>query len=170
MLTFEGLRKLFSDEKASSKLVFLPDNFFEEVKEYLDSKSKMAAQEDAWELTEARNILEGLLSTRERKIAALALYAARDNVEIENIHPAEKAFFDEIVQACREYGQKRKELVESKPLMLAFVAFLEPLETFVGIDMLNYGPFSKGDLATIPEENARLLIERGAAKEIGRKE
>ncbi len=168
MLTFEGLRKLFAEEKAGSKLVALSETFFDEVKEYLESKGRMAGQEGAWEITEARNIIEGLLSTRERKLLALALHAARDGIEVENIHSIERGFFDEIVQVCKKYAEKRKGLLESKPIMMSLIAFLEPLEAFVGIDMRTYGPFAKGDLATMPEENTKLLVEKGVVKEIAK--
>jgi DNA replication initiation complex subunit (GINS family) len=46
------------------------------------------------------------------------------------------------------------------------VAFLETLPQFVGVNMKNYGPFERGDMATIPEANARLLVEKGIVKQI----
>ena len=40
------------------------------------------------------------------------------------------------------------------------VKFLVDVPEFVGIDLREYGPFSKGEIAEIPEENANVLIER----------
>jgi len=34
----------------------------------------------------------------------------------------------------------------------------------VGIDMGHYGPYKAGDIATVPEENARVLVEKGSAE------
>lgn len=46
------------------------------------------------------------------------------------------------------------------------VRFIRPMEQFVGIDMARYGPFQEEDIATLPLENARSLIQTGDAIEI----
>ncbi|HEY7507340.1 MAG TPA: hypothetical protein VH621_07000 [Nitrososphaera sp.] len=46
------------------------------------------------------------------------------------------------------------------------VRFLQPMESFVGVDANKYGPFQREDIASLPFENARSIIEGGAAVEI----
>lgn len=46
------------------------------------------------------------------------------------------------------------------------VRFLKPTEAFVGIDMGRYGPFQPEDVASLPFENARSIIENGGAAEV----
>jgi DNA replication factor GINS len=46
------------------------------------------------------------------------------------------------------------------------VRFLEPMEQFIGIDMTKYGPFREEDVAVLPFENARSLIENDKVVEI----
>lgn len=46
------------------------------------------------------------------------------------------------------------------------VRFLKPTEAFVGVDMSKYGPFQLEDVASLPFENARSIIEGGAAVEV----
>ncbi|HEY3094602.1 MAG TPA: hypothetical protein VGJ42_02465 [Nitrososphaera sp.] len=46
------------------------------------------------------------------------------------------------------------------------VRFLRPTEAFVGVDMNKYGPFQQEDVASLPFENARSIIEGGAAVEV----
>ena len=46
------------------------------------------------------------------------------------------------------------------------VRILKPTEAFVGIDMNKYGPFQQEDVASLPFENARLIIEGGGAVEV----
>lgn len=41
----------------------------------------------------------------------------------------------------------------------------EEVPEFMGTDLETYGPFEEGDTATIPEENAEILINRGNAEE-----
>jgi DNA replication factor GINS len=54
-------------------------------------------------------------------------------------------------------------LVHSRKVI---VRLLKPIEQFIGVDMNKYGPFLKEDVAVLPFENARSLIEDGTAEEI----
>ena len=46
------------------------------------------------------------------------------------------------------------------------VRFLKPIEAFVGIDMNKYGPYQQEDVASLPFENARSIIDGGGAIEV----
>jgi DNA replication factor GINS len=46
------------------------------------------------------------------------------------------------------------------------VRFLKPIEAFVGIDMNKYGPYTQEDVASLPFENARSIIDSGGAIEV----
>jgi DNA replication factor GINS len=54
-------------------------------------------------------------------------------------------------------------IIRSKMII---IRFLEPIDQFMGVDMEKYGPFIKEDVAILPFENARSLIERKVAIEI----
>src|SRR5919197_1882324 len=45
------------------------------------------------------------------------------------------------------------------------VRFLKTMEQFMGVDMKKYGPFQQEDVAVLPIENARSLIDNGEAVE-----
>jgi DNA replication factor GINS len=49
---------------------------------------------------------------------------------------------------------------------MTIIRFLESTDQFMGVDMAKYGPFIKEDVAILPFENARSLIERNVAVEI----
>ncbi|HEY7227538.1 MAG TPA: hypothetical protein VH481_05375 [Nitrososphaeraceae archaeon] len=49
---------------------------------------------------------------------------------------------------------------------MIIIRFLESIDPFMGVDMAKYGPFIKEDVAILPFENARSLIERKVAVEI----
>ncbi len=53
--------------------------------------------------------------------------------------------------------------VHSKQIV---VRFLKPMEQFMGVDMKRYGPFRQEDVAVLPFENARSLIENNHATEV----
>jgi DNA replication factor GINS len=46
------------------------------------------------------------------------------------------------------------------------VRFLKPMEQFMGVDMKKYGPFQQEDVAVLPLENARSLMDNGEAIEV----
>jgi DNA replication factor GINS len=46
------------------------------------------------------------------------------------------------------------------------VRFVKPMEQFIGVDMNKYGPFQQEDVASLPFENARSLIEGRTAVEV----
>jgi DNA replication factor GINS len=54
-------------------------------------------------------------------------------------------------------------IIRSKMII---IRFLESMDQFMGVDMAKYGPFIKEDIAILPFENARSLIERKIAIEI----
>jgi DNA replication factor GINS len=46
------------------------------------------------------------------------------------------------------------------------VRFVQEIPAIIGSDMNTYGPFKAEDIATLPPENARILIKQGAAMEV----
>lgn len=54
-------------------------------------------------------------------------------------------------------------IIRSKMIIIRFMEFTDQ---FMGVDMAKYGPFIKEDVAILPFENARSLIERKVAVEI----
>jgi DNA replication factor GINS len=54
-------------------------------------------------------------------------------------------------------------IIRSKMII---IRFLESTDQFMGVDMAKYGPFIKEDVAILPFENARSLIDRKVAVEI----
>jgi len=158
---------MMTDEKNSKKLLNLPENFFDEAKAYLENKAKFAnTKEDAWELDSARRVLQDLLEIREGKLLSIALSYIRAGLEPGSLTREEKEFFDSVVGEIKQFQEKRREIFEGKKEKMQAVAFLEALPQFVGVDMKNYGPFERGDMATIPEENAKLLMEKGIVKQM----
>jgi len=165
MITFEALRRVFSEEKGSQALADLPENFFEEVKQYLGEKAKLVGKEDGWELASAKTTLEELLNIRERKIVNMALYSARSGIISETLKGREQEFFNELVAVLSGFQDYKKSLFDPK-IRLMLISMHADIPRFVGMDMGNYGPYAAGDIANMPEDNARLLIEKGAAKEM----
>jgi DNA replication factor GINS len=66
--------------------------------------------------------------------------------------------------------QGRPKVLESISLRIlskqAVVRFIKPMEQFIGVNMAKYGPYHEEDVAVLPFENARSLMENGIAVQL----
>jgi DNA replication initiation complex subunit (GINS family) len=167
MLTYETLREYTIKEKNSPKLIELPESFFQEARAYLENKAKVSeGKEDLWELDNSRRMIQDLLDSRETKLLKLALVFVRAGVTPGKVMPEEKEFFDNIVQNIKSFQDARRDTVEGKREEMGTVAVLDEVPRFIGVDMKEYGPFNKGDIARVPKENSNLLVSKALAKPI----
>jgi DNA replication factor GINS len=51
-------------------------------------------------------------------------------------------------------------------MMQVLVRFVKPMEAITGMDNTRYGPFQEEDVAVIPFENAKTLMEKGIVVEL----
>jgi len=167
MLTDDTIRRIFEDEKNSPGLTRLEDDFFGQVKEYLEKKKKMMRDEtDQWAMEAVKRRLKTIFQRRERKILGAAHGFIDSGAIPDNMTPEEKELFDRVVECISSFQKKREEKLEKKDEKLLLVTFNEEVPMFVGINMKGYGPFKKGDVATLPEPNAELLVKKGIAEKV----
>lgn len=163
MLTYESIRKILDEEKATGRLTNIPDSFFLEAQSYLEKKSKTAEEE--WRTDSAKRRLNDIIEIREKKIINSAINAVKANVAIDNLTPEEKALFESVVQSIKTFRQNVQKSMEPKEKEEP-IAMLQDIEQFVGLNMKNYGPFKAGDIATLPKPIAELLISKGFAEKV----
>jgi DNA replication initiation complex subunit (GINS family) len=171
-ISFEYLRKILNEEKKSQNLTKIPEDFYEVVKQYIEGKKKLAKErKDEIELRNIERIIENIFNLRERKIVNFAIMYARAGVQPSNLTSEEKVFFDnlvELIKRRREILKNIKTALEEKEEKKEFeilVVFKQDFPAFVGIDGQTYGPFKKGDIAKLPEENRKILVEKGIVEE-----
>ncbi len=74
---------------------------------------------------------------------------------------------DEVVAAASRGRPKVLEAISARMReKRIIVRFVKPMEKFIGVDMTKYGPFQQEDIATLPLENARSLVEAGVAVQV----
>jgi len=161
-ITFELIRKIQREEQRVPKLTKLPENFYQNLKDYLDQKRKLPDKKVALESKNIERLIEDVFNRRERKILNQAIITARINIPPENLTKEEKDFFNQLVSLIK---QRRKLELNSifalrKEELVSLVVFKEDTPEFVGSDEKTYGPFKKGDMAKLPEENIKVLLER----------
>ena len=74
---------------------------------------------------------------------------------------------DEVMTALTKGRPKVLESISARMRSKQMVVrFLKPIEAFVGIDMNKYGPYMQEEVASLPFENARSIIDSGGAIEV----
>ena len=66
-----------------------------------------------------------------------------------------KLIKDQVIQVERKEKPKK-----------VLVRFVQEIPAIIGSDMNMYGPFRAEDIATLPPENAKILIKQGIAMEV----
>jgi len=162
---YEKLEKAWLRERASDELQPLEPSFYKEMKEWIEKLRKEAVYSNAImrrvlekQAEICETMLTSLLRMRAVKVAAL-LVSDKVPEKVE-----EELQFLKSVLGVKELEREiptieRREEIRGIPLVL--VTFKSQVPAFVGVDLAVYGPFSEGDVAHIPEENARILARRG---------
>lgn len=171
-ITFEYIREIQREEQAKPSLAKIPEDFYDKVKAYVREKKKLAQKKkdrvETIELKNIQRILQDIFERRETKIMNHAIIAARTGVLPQNLIQTEKEFFEAMVEYLK--NQKGRILEDTTEKIESIesikIEFLEDVLEFVGIDLKKYGPYNKGDIATIPKENAELFVKANKAKVI----
>ena len=167
-ITFDLIRRIQREEQRSPKLADIPAGFYDSVTSYINQKRQIA-KEDRKGVLEVKNIerlVEDIFDRRERKIVTAAVNAARTNIQPEGMVDEERDFFDLVTATIRQRRDSnlKKIMTVEKGEKSDLIVFKDEVPEFVGSDMKNYGPFKKGDIAKLPSENMKILIDQGMAE------
>jgi len=175
-IDFDELRRIHRLEKNTSKLVDVNDDFIdsleafveEEKKNYLTSLKNFSASE-ARAFTNLKRIIEEIFLLREKKILNKALIASHTkDVENTNMAKQELEVYKKMLKILNDHSALYINLFgeKEKTIALVDVEILKDVPTFVGTDMKEYGPFSKGDKVGLPKKVSKLFVARKIANEI----
>ncbi len=132
------------------------------------------------QLINIKKVLKDLYSQREQKIISLALNKSKTNsslIDTSQLLPKEKQMFEKLSIQLNEYRdeffdlfeenkeyqlaqeeQKTEPTNENIPKDTVKVEFLTRVDTFIGRELEEYGPFDEGDTAELPKELAEILV------------
>jgi len=178
---YDELFEAWKKEKMNEEIQPLPKDFYKRLTEYirkireeqrmLDEKTVkgnlMKKEEE-----NVRKMVEELIQTRHDKIIQIAREGripptTNLTEEEENWFRDSSLRFESFKKFIEKILQGRLEKVENdlKGEFLV-VRILREIPEIIGADMKTYGPFKPEDIASLPAENARILIKQGAAMEI----
>lgn len=169
-ITFELIRRIQREEQRIQKLTKLPENFYKTVNDYLFQKRQLTLKDDrkiVLEMKQIERLIEDVFNKRESKILKFAIIAARSHGQPENMLEEEKTFFNSLVKLIKDRRDENisRVLQSERGEKETLILFKEDVPEFVGSDLKTYGPFKKGDVAKLPEDNMKILVERGVVEE-----
>ena len=178
MITYNEIYESSRKERYSEQLQPLPKNFIQEVSVYLKDKKEIAGKEDdvfsdviiktKKQLENAITLFKELMLRRRKKILNLVLVAAEIGIskqDFENMLPVEKELFEELMKGIDITDKKLSEVLNGKKEETnEMILFIDDVEAFVGLEGEKIGPFEKGQMANLPKEIVKILVDSEKAE------
>lgn len=181
MITYNDIYEAARKERYSEQLQKIAKNFIEDVADYFRDKKEAASKKDddfsdailktKKQLENARTLFKELIIRRRKKILGLVLIAAETGIskqDFDNMMAFEKELFEDIMK-CVDFSEKKLDIMmnggkeDNKNDM---ILFKENVGELFGLEGEKIGPFEKGQIANIPKEIAKILVEDGKAENI----
>jgi DNA replication initiation complex subunit (GINS family) len=175
MITYNDLYEAARKERYSDQLQPLQKNFVAEVAGYLKEKRELAAKDaDIFsdmiaktkkQLENATTLFRELMVRRRKKILNLVLIASETGIskqDFDNMLSFEKFLFEDLMKNVEKSDKKINELLNGKKEEKSkneLVIFKKDVGEFMGMEGEKIGPFEKGQIANIPKEIAKILVE-----------
>ena len=177
-------------EIENGELGSLPSDFYARVADYLrrikeentmiDKKSVKTTLLEH-EMSNATRMAQELISTRYRKL--LKLIVAGRAVPSDSLASEEQKLYGGVLPSAEAYGKFEAGILQGQLVKINVEAaaqateppvvhtrvtlrFLKPVPSIIGADMKSYGPFLVEDVASVPVENAKILVKQGLAKQV----
>ena len=175
---YNELYEIWKKEKQTEEIQMLPKNFYAKIAAYikrlkeenrmLDKRTTKAKLLDN-EFRNVKTMVGELFGLRYRKLGENAF--ARETVSRDSLTKEEEKLYEEVLPLAEAWHVFSKEILrgrlsrldkDAKQTMMV-LRFVQEIPALVGFDMKTYGPFGPEDVATLPPENARILIKQGVA-------
>ena len=175
-LTLKEVYKMLEKEIETPTLQSLEPDTFQKIAEALGSLKGQAyegieakVRDKMVEMLATSSCL--MIETRQSKMSS-----GDEPLDYSKLTDEEKYILDSKRESNKRIDEVIAALVKGRPKVLESISarmrskqivvrFLKPIEAFVGIDMNKYGPYEQEDVATLPFENARSIIDGGGAIE-----
>lgn len=172
-MDFRQLYETWRLEASRDELQRLPKAFYAELGAYLaELRRRVEALEKGTlehrlvvrELNRAELLVKKLIELRKQKVLR---DAARAQVPVDQCSEEELDICKKLASVSCTYSKILSDVLTGKvpelekPKKLILVRFLKPLPAIVGVDLRTYGPFKRGDIASLPAENVEVLVKQG---------
>ncbi|HID60855.1 MAG TPA: hypothetical protein EYP46_03230 [Hadesarchaea archaeon] len=170
--------RVYQDEKTSRDLIELPEDFYRSVAGHI---SQLISELKHGDELRRRLLLEELKSVASMTQEIHLTRVSKTMGRIDRGRPPaqllerERYTFNEIRQSLERlqsdlvYSIIAGKISTPAPLELTntlLTVLIDVPEKIICVDMRGYGPFTKGEIANIPTQNAEMMVRRGVAKKI----
>jgi len=181
---YDELYEAWRREKENAEVQPLPKDFFVRLARYVKRLREEARMLDE-KTTRARLLMhesknvkklsEGLIRLRYEKVVRKGM--AGETIVKEGLTDEEEKLFRDIASSTESFQNFLKDVLsgrgrssdveaEEERVKKRVLRFLREIPAIIGADMKTYGPFKPEDLASVPVENARVLVKQGLAVEV----
>jgi DNA replication factor GINS len=178
---YDELCQAWKREKENPEIQPLSKDFYTRLNEYLrkaKEESRMLDEKTVRAkilIREAKNVrrmVNELVSLRQQKIVRIMLTG--EALTVDRLPQEEEKLVKGIAPPLESFQALPKELLSGRLQQEssaqrprhAVLRFLIETPSIIGADMKAYGPFKPEDVASIPQENARILVKQGVAVEV----
>jgi len=178
---YDELHDIWKRELENIELEKLPPDFYHRIANYLrklKEESRMLDKRTAKarllksEMWNVKHMLRELIWTRYKKLVRKMARGEKVSLDVLTVEE-EKIYtkFSPLADAYQSFaknllqGRVLKEYVEPKRKR-AVLRFLRDVPAIIGADMKTYGPFRVEDIASLPVENAKILVKHGLAEKV----
>jgi DNA replication factor GINS len=178
---YAELSAVWKKELENAELEKLPPDFYSNLANYLKKlreesrmldKRTVKASLLRKEMRNVRHMVKGLIETRYRKI--VRKLSAGEEIPRDVLTPEEEKICLRVfplAEAMRNFakGVLRGHLTDvgvQNQHKRTVLRFLKDVPAIIGADMKAYGPFKVEDVASLPVENAKILVKQGLAETV----
>ncbi|MEA2090021.1 MAG: hypothetical protein U9O89_04610 [Thermoproteota archaeon] len=177
MSMYDKVYEAWRHEKESTELQSLPNGFYRRLVDYvkrLREEGRMLDKESVKakllnnELNKVEKMTTELVHVRLRKV--LNKLRSGERVSEGALTAEERKLCGEVLSLSDSFRAFLRGILQGRVVNVdegtsgcKVVRFLRGIPAFVGVDMKTYGPFKTEDIASLPAENVKVLIDRGAA-------
>jgi DNA replication factor GINS len=178
---YNELYEAWRKEKENAELQLLPKDFYTKLAEYVKkirAESRMLDEKTtrAKLLThESKNVqkmVKELVLLRHEKTVKKTLTG--EIIPTECLTEEEEKLARDVVPSFESFQMLLKDVLGGRMPQLGsrekpkkrVLRFTKEIPAIIGADMKTYGPFKPEDVASLPQENAKILVKQGVAVEV----
>jgi len=175
--SYDDVKQVWLAEKTSRELVEIPEEFYQNVAKYVAQMNL--------ELKRSEPLRGELLQEELQNVFQMVqeIYLSRTLKTIDEVAQGklpdtllerERYAFNEIRQSLKKLCAElipptiteSAELAAPREITNVLLIMQAEVPTIVGDDLRQYGPFKKGEIASLPRRSAELMVKHGLARKI----
>ncbi|MDQ4050277.1 MAG: hypothetical protein M3093_01540 [Thermoproteota archaeon] len=175
-LTLKEVYKILEKEIETSTLQSIEPDTFHKIAEALGNLKGQAYEGVEAKIRDRMVEMLATSSTLMIETRQVKISSSGETLDYSKLTDEEKYILDGKRESSKRVDEVVAALIKGRPKVLESISakirskqivvrFLRPIEAFVGIDMNKYGPYAQEDVASLPFENARSIIDSGGAIE-----